>query len=204
MKKTLNSSYAKTFFILIAFAFIYNSCTQKEPTRDEIVKNNIEEYIKPNLNDPESYEFVSLTLLDSVLFIDNINFRKEMFSNRIKNAEASLGAMTRGNEEFPMTFSEEEMNKYKIEIENNKTIYSKIEEVEKSMGDKVNDVASYTYVFKMRGNNKMGAKVLNDYFVQTEPSPTLSILNVTDDRDKLYLAPNGFPDYEDIVLSHQL
>lgn len=203
MKKPLTTNRFNAILIVIAFTVIYSSCSEKEPTRDEIVKNNIEEYIKPNLNDPESYEFVSLTLLDSVLYIDNINFRKEMFLDRVKNDEGSLGIMISGNEEFPTTFSEEEMNEYRRKIDNNKAIYSKIEEVEKSMGDKVNEVASYTYIFQMRGNNKMGAKVLSEYFVQTEPYPTFNILNITNDRDKLYLAPNGFPDYEEIVLSHQ-
>lgn len=197
MKKKLTTNRLNAILMLIAFAFILNSCTQKELTRDEIVKNNIDKFIKLNSKDPDSYEFVSLTFLDSVLYIDNINFRKEMFLDRVKNDEGSLGIMISGNEEFPSTFSDYKMNEYRRKIENNMAIYNKIEEVEKSMGEKVNDVASYTYIFKMRGS----AKVLNEYFVQTEPQPTYKILNITDDRDKLFLAPNGFPDWEKIVLS---
>jgi hypothetical protein len=78
--------------------------------------------------------------------------------------------------------------------------YAAIVEIEKNLGDTVNTVASYTYYIKFRGNNALGAKVLNEFLVQTDGPEVTKVLNYTNDRDKLYLTPNGFPYYEEMIL----
>lgn len=43
------------------------SCeSDKETTQQDIVKSNVEEYLKPKMDDPASYEFADLKLIDSV------------------------------------------------------------------------------------------------------------------------------------------
>ena len=60
------------------------ACSLEEPTQNEIVKRNIETYLKATLNNPESYEFVELELRDSIMYSDNIEYRKKCFQRNSK------------------------------------------------------------------------------------------------------------------------
>ena len=196
--------FTKTFLsILVVCTLFFVSCSERELTQEEIVKRNIEEKITPSLNDAKSYEFVNLTLIDSITYLNNINHRRELFEMRLTNDENNINYMIKSNEEFPDLFKSEEMEKLKVSIKKNKNILLKINEVQKIMGDEVYNIASFTYLFEMRGNNKFGAKVLNHYYVQTSAKPELEIINMTTDKDKIDLSPNNFPNYKTIVLDNQ-
>ena len=70
--------------ISIYLLLCLTSCKNEKPlSRDEIVRNNVEEYLTSRMNDPESYEFVELKLFDSVLYKDNIKYRKIHFQKNI-------------------------------------------------------------------------------------------------------------------------
>lgn len=175
----------KIFTLLLFTAVTFTSCS-KSPTRDQIVRQQVEEHLKAALNDPESYEFVEIVLWDSVLYKDNISFSKEMLNDRIETEERMKKIYN----------EDEDKIKADANIEKGKRAIAVIDSVEASLGDTVNNVASYTYVFRFRANNAMGAKMLNEYTVQITPSPDYAILNFTNDKDKVLLAPNGFPGYD--------
>ena len=186
------------FLILIGFT----SCTEKQPTQDEIVKKNTEEYLKPKLNDPNSYEFVKIELIDSVLYSDNINYRKEDFQKDIEYNKENLERQERYKTEIPSMYKEEEVAELNDKIAKNDKILTAIDSLETALGSKKNDVASYTYIFSFRGNNALGAKILNEYIVQTNPKPELTINNMTDDKDKVFLNPNDFPGYREMIVKY--
>lgn len=198
MKKLINQSIATIGIVIIGLT----SCMEKEPTRDEIVKRNVEEYLKPKMNDPESYEFVELRLTDSILYSDNIKFRKESFQQQIKYNSDLLEIIENYKTEFPKLWEDEKKEEAVnliAEINKNKEIIFKIDLLESELGQKANNVASYTYFFKFRGKNKMGAKVLNEYILQTDHSPEFKVINLADDKGKVFVAPNGFPGYNEMM-----
>lgn len=186
--------------IIITILFItLISCKDKLPTRDEIVKNNVEDYLKDKMDDPNSYEFVELRLVDSILFKDNIKYRKENFQNDLKYEKGNLERQEKYKAEIPSMYDEKNVIELKTKIERIKNILTKIDSLETNLGQKTNDVASYTYNFRCRGNNKLGAKILNDYILQTNPSPDFKVINLTDNKDKVYLNPNDFPGYREMI-----
>lgn len=192
----------KIIFTSTIVALLF-SCSEKQKSQDEIVKQNAEEYLKPLLNDPESYEFADLKLIDSVLYKDNIEYRKEDFNHNIDFEKKLLSIK---NNEWAETqkalygkIDSTDIIESMMKIEKHKIILSKIDSLEIALGERKNDVASYTYTFSFRGNNKLGAKVLNQYIVQTEPSPNFKIINMTDDKDKVILNPNEFEGYKEMI-----
>jgi len=185
---------------LFALASIgLTSCTEKEPTQEEIVKTNAEEYVKSKMNDPESYEFVKIELIDSVLYSDNIEYRKDNFKRNMEYDQSSLERLERYKTEIPSMYDEQEVQDLNDKIEKNERILSKIDSLETQLGDRKKEVASYTYIFSFRGNNALGAKILNEYVVQTDQAPDFNVINMTDDKDKIYLNPNDFPGYREMI-----
>lgn len=180
-------------------ALVLISCeSNKEPKQEAIVKQNVEDYLKPKMNDPASYEFVDLRLSDSVLYIDNIKFRREFFQQVIKSTEdvfkvngkkVDIAAMY--NEDVARTI-ENEINKINV-------ILIKIDSLETLLGENKNNIASYTYRFSFKGTNKHGTKVMNEYILQTSPAPDFRVLNLTDDKDGVHLTPNDFPGYSAMI-----
>ncbi len=184
-------------FLLTTILFL--SCKEKKPTQDEIVKKNIEGKLIPKMNDPKSYEFVELKLIDSVLYIDNINYRKKYFKDLISYDKNHLKQIEEYKTKLPSLYDDKEVNDLKEKIKQNELIIKKIDSLEKKLDNKINNVASYTYKFSFRGNNALGAKILKEYIVQTKPAPGLEIINMTDDKDKVYLNPNDFPGYREMI-----
>ncbi|QXP61541.1 hypothetical protein [Olleya sp. HaHaR_3_96] len=193
----------QTTILFVGIAFVVlgmTSCqSEKEPTQQDIVKKNVEEYLKPKMNDPESYEFAELKLTDSILYSDNVKYRKEYFEKNLKYDKDDLERQERYKTEIPSMFSEEKVTELNSKIEKNEKILSEIDRLSTELGDKANDVASYTYYYSFRGNNKLGAKVLNEYILQTNPSPDFKVVNLAKNRDQVLLNPNDFPGYLEMI-----
>jgi hypothetical protein len=191
---------SKTSICLVLFVVLgMYSCGKKQLNQNEIVKKNAEEYIKEKMNDPKSYEFVKITLIDSITFSDNIKFRKDDFLHELEYNQSSLERLEEYKIEIPSMYDEKEAQDLKNKIEKNKLVLFKIDSLEAKLSDRKNEVASYTYTFSFRGNNALGAKILNEYVVQTDPGPDFKIINMTDDMDKVYLNPNDFPGYREMI-----
>lgn len=196
MKKT-TSKIVIGLFALITLGL--TSCSEKKINREEIVTKNAEEYLKAKMNDPKSYEFVKLVLIDSVLYSDNIQFRKESFTKYLEDDKVEIKRKESYKIDLPSMYDEKEIDELKAKIAKNEKILMKIDSLETKLGNKKNEVASYTYVFSFRGNNALGAKILNEYILQTNSSPDFKVINMTDDKDKVYLNPNDFPGYREMI-----
>jgi len=195
--KNITTKIAFRLFAFIALGLA--SCSEKQFTQDDIVKRNIEEYVKEKMNDPSSYEFVKLELIDSITFNDNIEYRKDFFGRNMEYDRSSLESQERYKTEIPSMYDEKEVEALQAKIEKNKRVLSKIDSLATLLADRRNEVASYTYIFSFRGNNALGAKILNEYIVQTDPAPDFKIINMTDDKDKIFLNPNDFPGYREMI-----
>lgn len=175
----------------LSIVFILAVSCKNEPTRDEVVKQNIEDYIINKMDDPESYEFVSLDVIDSVLYIDNITVEKNLLKNSINRSKESINRIEGYKNTEPNLYDEKEILREKTSILKEEKTLASIDSIETVLGDSKNNVASYTYLYKIRGKNKMGAKVLSEYLVQTGDS--LKVINVATHPDKLFIHPNSFP-----------
>src|SRR5690606_24676246 len=120
----------------------------------------------------------------------NIEYRKGYFGRKMDSDLSSLKRQERYKTEIPSMYDEKEVEDLKSKIEKNERILFKIDSLATLLGDRKSEVASYTYVFSFRGNNALGAKILNEYVVQTDPAPDFKIINMTDDKDKIFLNPN--------------
>ena len=74
--------------------------------------------------------------------------------------------------------------------------------IETSLGRRVSQVAAYKYVFRCRGKNAFGAKVLSEYFVETDPAPNFKVINVADTPGQLFVSPNNFPGYHEMIVKY--
>jgi hypothetical protein len=178
------------------------SCSEKGPKQFDIVKRNVEEFLKPKMNDPKSYEFIELRLADSILYSENIDYRLEYFKNDLNHDKNSLESQEKYKTDIPSMYHDDEVIELKKRIEKYNKVLSEIDSLKNLLGNRVNDVASYTYIYSFRGKNSLGALVLNEYIVQTDPAPDYKIINVTDDKDKVFLNPNDFPGYREIIVKY--
>lgn len=190
--------------IKLLIVIIFSSC---QYTQQEIVKQNVEEYVKLRMDDPDSYEFVELTFKDSVLISDNIKYRRNDFKRYIEYKKDQILILERYKADSSSLYSEEEANKIKKEgikeinntIKRSKLILTKIDSLEALLGTSVNNVASYTYSFSYRGNNKLGEKVLNKNILQTNPAPDFKILNLGTSKEEVLLNTSDFPGYREMM-----
>lgn len=169
--------------ILLVTACKYNS------TREEIVKKNIETFVVPKLNNPKSYEFVELVMVDSLTVKAKLRQSKQMEQGHIdaiketqivaEQAEINV-AKIMGKTNFKVvkdTFEQAEVN------ERMKTIHT-IDSTERILGDKINEVISYSFKYSFRENNAFGAKILSVYAIKIESFDSKSMFCVKlDDGD---------------------
>lgn len=193
--KNMKQQIKKSSFFIIILCITLISCKDKALSRDEIVKNNAEKYLKDKMDDPSSYEFVELKIIDSVLFKDNIEYRKNTFNKDLRQAQSEI-KIQEIVKKFPKIYDKQKVTELNVGI---KKILKKIDSLESNLEQELNDVASYTYKYRCRGNNKLGVKILNEYIIQTNPSPDFKVINLTDNQEKVYLNPNDFPGYREMI-----
>ena len=184
-------------------------CSESPPTKDDIVRANVEAKLKENMNDPASYEFVSLVLIDSITFGDNAKHRTDYWDDEVNSATREIEQGYKYRDSYaemgvdpPTSYSPEALVKLEAKLERNREVRNKVNELADGLGSQSEQVASYTYTFKFRGNNALGAKVVNEYFVQTGPPPALEIINMVQEQGKLFLNPGDFPGYRDLVAKY--
>ena len=194
---------------LALFLTFFAACSPSAPTTDELVKASAEAKLKEAMNDPASYEFVSLKRIDSTYYRDNVKYRNEYFNDRVETAKKDIARQEDYSKEYasmgvppPDHCSPEKIAQLKDELERLKETRSEVKALGDGIGDKADELASYTYTFKFRGNNAMGAKILTEYFVQTGPAPSFEIINMTAEEGKLFNNPGDYPGYRDMIAKH--
>lgn len=170
----------KKYIYLFALLLTAASCAK---TNEEIARAFIESQIKEGMNDPSSYEFVSLTPLDSVFseFKDEPQgkeIRKEINELDIKmRAFEKLSEDTYSNR---YTFTKKQMQQFKdsmnyyFEAKKEKDSYYAL--VESNYKPKMK---GYKTTFTFRGKNAFGAIIKNSYELYLNEKLD-SIVNVKD------------------------
>jgi hypothetical protein len=195
----------KTKFIIGLFALTaigMSSCANKQQIQDNLVRKNFEEYFRNReINFDNNYEFEKIELKDSVLYSANIEFFKEWFRRDLDFSKNYLNDIKSYKTNFPTTtMSEEEIVKIlKNNYEENQRILSKIDSLEAKMGNKTNEVASYTYILSGRINSALQGEIIREYIVQTGPKPDLKIINIARNKDEMHETPNDFPGYREML-----
>lgn len=186
----------KIYLLTIITSIFFTSCST-EPSQKEIVKNKIETKIKSAMNDPASYEFASIELIDSTT--NKINFEytksslemdlefqeKQLKSDSIKYSQAEFESLKK--------IYKDGIDKYRPKVKNTKSELDKIEKIKQKLAEngELDKVVSYEYLFSFRGNNKLGAKVKNTVIVQITPAPEYEIFNLTTNKDEIILNPKS-------------
>lgn len=187
------------FLLLTTLISCNNSTTQKEEKNakpEDIIRKNVEAFLADKLNDPESYEFVALKIIDTVLYKQNIEEYERMEESDIKLNEDRIEKLLEYKKTLPSLFDENELKNQQQELTKNKDVLIRLDSIKSALGEKINETAAYLYEFSFRGKNSLGALVLNNYYLQVSAEPDFEILNMTNETDKLLITPNGFPGLE--------
>lgn len=171
----------KKIILLICAITALCSCGEAGNQNEKKVREVVEAKLKTEMNDWSSYEFVSLEVLDTIKYIDNINFRKEYFKSNI---------------DMKKTMYEKTSDEF-YNIKKDSIILAGIDSIQNLMGDKVNEDVAYLYNYRFRGKNKLGAVILDEYLIYI--SPDWEVIQMTNDRKNLYENPGEFPGYIDLV-----
>lgn len=161
-------------YLLIITALLFISCNQEfKKTSKDIMRENIEDKFIESLNDPSSYEFVSLENIDTV-------FTKQYYSNMLVDAKTELSKMSnydaviaqnkKDAAEFRSYGSQYESDALKSDQMSEKLtkLRNKSQELVKSFEDKYNaanqnEILNITADLKFRANNALDAKIINTY-----------------------------------------
>lgn len=123
------------FFFILVFG-----CKENTKSTQEKLREDVEESIKPNLNDPKSYEFVSLE-------IDTTN--RAVINTRIDDIKSLL-------------------NNYKKDEIKNKLMIEQLEDQLHSTLEIQYPADEMEYLFKYRGKNAFNATILKEEVVVTD------------------------------------
>jgi TonB family protein len=174
---------------LIAFLIVVGSMSNAQ-TIDQKVRIKAEKFLKENMNDPSSYQFVSLKALDPVTYQDNIDDELAPLESDIRMEQITLDIYT-DNPEYHF----DAILEGKTKIENAKLLRAKLDSIKKSLNTKLGTVTLYNYSLKCRGKNAFGALVLNEYLVQVAPK-NLELVNMVSNYKDGYYTYGGFPGYK--------
>jgi hypothetical protein len=172
--------------------------------RDEMVRSHSEAKLKQIMNDYDSYEFVSLTLLDSNLYSENAEELREDRRFMIGTSEATI-ELEKGYQSSSVladSFNAERLKEAEDRVNAEKAAWADLDKLVLAMGSDSNKVASYTYEIVFRGKNKLGAKVLSKQYIQTGPPPAYDVLTITEDPGKLLDAPGTIPGFDKVIDKH--
>lgn len=191
----------RKFIAFIPLLFFLSSCN----LFTDPVRKSAEAYLMENLNDPSSYEFVSLAPLDTITYLENIEGRLEDFQRSldravkqleffsdIKAEDDAMGSVSSMAEWYTDGIETEQKN-----IDRNKAIIAGIDSIRTALGDRVNEVACYGYAFDYRANNAMGGLTL--YRTTLQITPDNRVVAIAEDAGKIIVYPNNFPGYKELM-----
>jgi len=190
MKKNMCKTHLKFILSLLLLSCISYSCS-KSPKSE--IQEAIEKVILLQLDDPSSYEFASLQILDTVSYIDNINHDK----NLIKETIANNNSRIKRTRKIHSNESEERLNFFlSNEIEAVK-IYSKalvvLDSIEKNIASQINQTSAYICCYKYRTNNELGNLTLNTLYIEISPSQEYKVIGIQNKIENLSSTPGNYP-----------
>lgn len=166
------------------------------PKPEEIIRKSAEVKLQELLNDPKSYEFVSLSILDTIRIKDNLTKFQNSYKSDLAFSNSMLKIETdRKNDPYLKSYYKStEEEKYKEEITHHLEHINRIDSIVSAMGEKTSDPAAFLYLLKFRSKNAFGALVIGSVYLQTLPD--YSIINMTSEEGKLFAYPGEFPEYD--------
>lgn len=163
----------KKIFILFLLSCSFISC-EKELTKEQILIKKIEDQTIPDLNDPDSYEFVSLTSKDTLMLSKHYKdlsatyyFQHTAFPlNYYPLDEGEIIVYNRSKRDTVKYKSI--YNHYRRKIENHFSFIKNSKQKEKyydSLAKNLKEDKPYRYFFeyKYRDKNKFGGLELNSF-----------------------------------------
>ena len=154
--------------ILIFISFLFISCSN-----DSKVKNEIDEYVEKNFNDPDSYELVDLKLFDTITEqkvskyltdqrIEKIKkIKNYVIEKREEHSKIASNALFSGNHYYLIS-AMNKLDKQKailnrLEKDSVKIVQNEIYKLKKYISSK--NISHYRYVHEYRAKNDVGALV---------------------------------------------
>lgn len=141
----------KKICILLLASILFYACGEK--TNEDRAKESIERYLKESMNDWDSYEFVDMEYLDSLFNINGEKISEIEFEVNYRLDTMRYASMMNSLSEIG---AKEEAEVYKDKLDSLiRTKYNK-------------EFVGWETDFTFRGNNKLGAKVINTLRVQLD------------------------------------
>lgn len=145
MKKLLLFTLSLTLFI---------SCGEKEKTKEEKMRENIEAKLKPTMKDPASYEFVSMSIKKTFSVAERKETMNEEYLNKVREL----------NEQLP---SPELLNQAETE-------YAFLQKQTDENKDAV-----YYVDFVAKGTNSFGGVIQNKYSATVVNDDNLTVVSLS-------------------------
>lgn len=181
---------------ILLFLFIITACQPSEPTRETIIRQQAEAALKKTMNDPDSYEFVSLVLIDSVTNKENMDKHKKNLAVAVYNEEERIA----NAKELPRIYDAKKRKEFQFRLDQLKKIDVKMDSIELALGDELNEVVCYNYALTFRGKNAFGGKVMNTYYLQVHPGPSYNIFNASEKESDIKNSLLAYPGYNEVIV----
>lgn len=152
----------KKILALVLLACTIVSC---EKTQEDILREMIEKRLETTMHNPKSYEFVSMSPVDSIMseFKDDKNAILIEMAIKAQNSERKI-LWSKVDAKYVYSINERISFTKQIE-EKNKKIDSLLVKYSNMQDSYVPHLTGYYTIFNFRGQNKFGALVLNSYKV---------------------------------------
>lgn len=160
----------KLMFILLAIVSIGCQQTQQkeqtEPIKVDPIQSKFENYLFGFIDDPGSYEFVSLKIIDTISYKNTISKHRAMLESMIEE----------------------------INDQHHVRRLRELNEYERATGFNLDSVQRYLYHYKYRANNQNGALQLFDLYVETDPEHNIKSRH--DNYVRLYVHLAKLPGFD--------
>jgi len=177
----------KKVVLFVCMVAVFAACGNQ--SKENILRKKVEAEFIQKMNDPKSYEFVSLNQTDSITYLQSIKENVDYYKMELDFAKHQY--------EFSTTaIPSDDSIKYAQDIVKNQFMINGLDSLEKVLNNKLNYVGCRTYTWTFRAKNAMGALTLGDYYVQVNDKD--SIVNVTDNTKKLNLTCD-IPGYDELL-----
>lgn len=160
-----------TYISLIGILGCIFSCSKESASPLAVMEDSIKVYLLENLDDPNSYESVKSEILDTTLYVENLEHMKSLMIKYAESMDSEYGKDAKLN-----YLNQADLYQKKLDSMN--------------LSSDPNAIAAYRVLHTFRAKNKFGALVLNQ--LKFEFKPTLSIYKVREMSDPKG-SPGGLP-----------
>jgi hypothetical protein len=161
----------KKAIVILGLVILIASCNSNESK----IKSGIRKYIEENANDPSSYEFVDLRIIDTVTR-DELSKRKiEEIEGDLKLEKQDIVMQSDIISLFPSVSNDNSKSIIKMSEERIVTLTKQLESSKKDLNN--NQIVGYVVKHKYRQNNESGILYLAEVFVEFDKDFKLLDMN---------------------------